>query len=382
MQRKDGRWQILIRHLDSDGVSKRVTVTGKTAKETRTKAEEIRARLKKELPARDTRRLVDQYTERWIATTLSNSDRKASTKAMYATVARHHIIGSKLGATPMHRVRPSAVDGWLAELRRKGLSDSTRRSAYTILRAIFDAAVKDRELADNPVAAIGRPRVEVKEAAYLTPEQVKRLVEAARDTRYCLLFELLVNTGLRRGEALALKWRSHVKEDDGWLKVRGTLVRENGDLVTTSTKTAKSRREVPITDRTAAILQQLRTRQTAERDRAGSQWTETGYVFTTAFGEPCDPRNALRALKVAAEEAGLPSMGLHTLRHSAASTMLADGVPLKVDFEIMGHSSVSINGDLSEDSRLSLECVAQDLHRGDADLGGDVAVDVAGYAHR
>ena len=122
--------------------------------------------------------------------------------------------------------------------------------------------------------------------------------------------------------------------------------RENGDLVTTSTKTAKSRREVPITDRTAAILQQLRARQTAERDRAGSQWTETGYVFTTAFGEPCDPRNALRALKVAAEEAGLPSMGLHTLRHSAASTMLANGVPLKVVSEIMGHSSVSITGDI------------------------------------
>ena len=76
---------------------------------------------------------------------------------MYAAVTRHHIIGSQLGATPMHRVRPSAgVDGWLAELRRKGLSDSTRRNAYTILRAVFDAAVKDRELADNPVAAVPR----------------------------------------------------------------------------------------------------------------------------------------------------------------------------------------------------------------------------------
>ena len=85
---------------------------------------------------------------------------------MYAAVARHHIIGSQLGATPMHRVRPSAVDGWLAELRRNGLSDSTRRSAYTILRAIFDAAVKDRELADNPVAAIPRPRVQVNEAEF------------------------------------------------------------------------------------------------------------------------------------------------------------------------------------------------------------------------
>lgn len=346
MQRKDGRWQILIRHTDADGVRKRVTVTGPTAKETRVKAEEVRARLKKELPARDIRQLVDQYAQTWIETTLANSDRKTSTKSMYAAVARHHIIGSPLGATPMHRVRPSAVDGWLAELRRKGLSDSTRRNAYTILRAVFDAAVKDRELAENPVAAVPRPRVEVKEAEYLTPEQVKSLLEAASGTRYGLLFEFLVNTGLRRGEALALKWRSHVKEDDGWLKIRGTLTRQDGELVITSTKTAKSRREVPITDRTAAILQQLRARQVSERDAAGSQWHDTGFVFTTAFGEPCDPRNALRALKAAAEQAGLPTIGLHTLRHSAASTMLANGVPLKVVSEILGHSSISITGDI------------------------------------
>lgn len=113
VQRKDGRWQILIRHTDADGVRKRVTVTGKTAKETRQKAEEVRARLKKQLPARDTRQLVDQYAETWIVTTLANSDRKTSTKTMYAAVTRHHIIGSQLGATPMHRVRPSAsTGGW------------------------------------------------------------------------------------------------------------------------------------------------------------------------------------------------------------------------------------------------------------------------------
>ncbi len=166
-------------------------------------------------------------------------------------------------------------------------------------------------------------------------------------SRYGLLFELLVNTGLRRGEALALEWRSHVKEDDGWLKVRGTLTRENGGLVTTSTKTAKSRREVPITDRTAEILQRLRARQAAERDRAGSRWKESGNDFTSSSGEPCDPRDALLALKVAAEQAGgLSNTGLHTLRHSAASTMLANGVPLKVVSEILGHSSISITGDI------------------------------------
>ena len=66
----------------------------------------------------------------------------------------------------------------------------------------------------------------------------------------------------------------------------------------------------------------------------------------TALGELCDPRNALRALKVAADQVGLSNIGLHTPRHSAASTMLANGVPLKVVSEILGHSSISITGDI------------------------------------
>lgn len=61
-------------------------------------------------------------------------------------------------------------------------------------------------------------------------------------------------------------------------------------------------------------------------------------VFVTEFGEPCEPRNALRAFKPAAKRAGLPSsVGLHTLRHSAASVMMASGVPLKIVSDILGH---------------------------------------------
>lgn len=87
-------------------------------------------------------------------------------------------------------------------------------------------------------------------------------------------------------------------------------------------------------------------RQRLERLRAGSQWQQTDYVFTTEFGLPSDPRNALRALKASAKKAGLPStVGLHTLRHSA-SVMLSNGVPLKVVSDILGHSSIPITGDV------------------------------------
>ncbi len=69
-------------------------------------------------------------------------------------------------------------------------------------------------------------------------------------------------------------------------------------------------------------------------------------MFTTEFGEPCDPRNAFRALSMAATKAGLPHAGLHTLRPSAASVLLTGGAPLKVVSEILGHSSIAITGDI------------------------------------
>ena len=86
--------------------------------------------------------------------TLAASDRKAPTKAMYATLARQHVIGSKIGAQQLDRLRPSHIGAWKVELEQRGLSESTIRSAYTILRAVLDTAVRDRALAQNPAHAV------------------------------------------------------------------------------------------------------------------------------------------------------------------------------------------------------------------------------------
>lgn len=114
----------------------------------------------------------------------------------------------------------------------------------------------------------------------------------------------------------------------------------------TEPKTAKSKRVLPLSPPAERLLRDVQDLQATERKLAGSAWHETGYVFTTETGEPCDPRNALRAFKSAAARAGIPGAGLHTLRHSAASVMLANGVPLKVVSEILGHSSIAITGDV------------------------------------
>lgn len=345
VQRKDGRWQVHIRYTDDNGLGKRTTVYGTTATEARDKADDVRDRLRAHLPAKDRKVTLGTFTTDWIASTLAASDRKATTKELYARLAVKHIVGATIGTTPLDRLKPSHVEAWTVELQKRALSQSTIRSAYTVLRAVLDTAVRDDALGKNPAAAVTRPKVTRKEAAYLTTHQVRTLLEKAHTSRYAVVFELLVNTGLRRGEALALTWPD-VDFDRRLIRVRGTLARIGGALVVTEPKTEKSKRVIHLSPASERVLKTVRLRQKEDRLKAGSVWVQTNYVFTTETGEPCDPRNALRALKVAAQKASLPGIGLHTLRHSAATVMIENGVPLKIVSEILGHFSVSITGDI------------------------------------
>ena len=113
-------------------------------------AKELRQRLNRGQPTRDAKVTLADFTKEWIDTALAASDRKTTTKQMYAGMARTHIIGSaQLGSVGLNKIQPRHVEGWLVELRGKDLSTSTVRSVYTILRAILDTAVRDGALAVN-----------------------------------------------------------------------------------------------------------------------------------------------------------------------------------------------------------------------------------------
>jgi integrase len=316
----------------------------KTQAEVRAKFRDARERIESGAPVKDASMTVAAWLEDWITKSLAASDRKQATKDLYATLARTHLVPT-VGTIPLGRLRPSDVEALVVTKRDAGLSPSTVRTIYTVLRAALDIASRDGLIRSNPATAVRRPSVERKDAPHLTAEQAQALLEAIRGDRLETLFRLMLATGLRRGEALALHW-SDVDLDAGLLRVRWTLSRTSQGLQLDEPKTDKSRRTVPLPRSAIETLRAHRTRQLEEQHTAAGAWQEHGLVFTTEIGTPLEPRNVLRRFEVLANRAGLRGVTLHTLRHSAASFLLAAGTHTKVVQEHLGHSSYAITADI------------------------------------
>lgn len=365
VQRSDGRWAAALTYTDAEGKRRRQWFYGKTKTEARGKLKEAQGRVAKGAAPKDAKVLLSDYAAGWLKTTLAVSDRKPTTRETYGHLARKWIVGEAIGAKTLDKLKATDVEAWVLRLQAAGLAAATVRQTYTVLRAILDTAARDHLVGVNVAALVKRPGVERKEARSLTVDELRKLLAEGDRGRYGVLLRLLAGTGLRRGEALALRWED-VDLKGATLRVAGTLSRVGGELTVTDPKTATSRRVVPLTADLVARLKEHKARQAAERLKAGSAWHELGLVIATEAGGYVDPRNALRALFIAAKAAELEGVGLHTLRHSAASMMLAAGAPLHTVSRTLGHSSVTITGDIyghvtTDDARAAVEALGRAL---------------------
>jgi integrase len=197
----------------------------------------------------------------------------------------------------------------------------------------------------NVVALSRGPKVVRTEGRTLTPDQARRLIEAARGRRNEALFALMLATGLRRGEALGLKWQDFDRYS-GIIRVARQLTREGSVLVTSDTKTFRSRRALNLPEPLVAALLEHERRQGEERVRRRTRWVEGDFIFTSRRGTPLDPRNFYREFRAICDDAGLGHWHPHELRHSAASLMLAQGVKLHVVSQVLGHSSSRMTSDV------------------------------------
>jgi integrase len=252
---------------------------------------------------------------------------KHSTQKHYQYMLKVHLYPA-FGNTQLRLISRDAVQSFLAAKLRSGLSWKTVKGLRTVFGTVMGATEMAELIPSNPVRKTRLPRRGlVKEKAVISPEKIQDLLEALPEPSASLAW-LLVFTGLRVGELLALCWRD-VDLERGVLRVTQTVYEGHFD----EPKSPRSRRSVPLGAKSIEIL--------TARKPAGVN--PDGLVFHTRTGTPFSRHNLLnQQFKPTCKRLGLTGINWHWLRHANATLLDAVGTPLGTVQVLLGHSSSEI----------------------------------------
>jgi integrase len=338
-------WLLTWESPRADGRRRRLTETfhgTKTEAFTRLRARQAEIDTQGKAYTPPSKATLDEYLAHWTRTYV-RVQLRASTADNYERLLRLHVL-PELGQVPLADLTPPILQAWVATLAEKPSRGGKPLSSRTItyVRAILHAALEEAFMTGaipaNPLDRVRPPRQQPKLVESFTLKQVRRLDEAAEHHRLRVLFAFLWQTGLRIGEALALRWED-VDLSRATLVVCRNLVEIRGRMVEQAPKTAAGRREIALPQRTVEMLRQHRENQDAERALRGDRWNQEGLVFPSEAGTALFRRNVQRAYHLLRERAGLPPYGIHALRHTAASLWLQAGVGIREIAATLGHES-------------------------------------------
>jgi integrase len=339
-RRKDGRYAAAIT-LEN---RKRKTFYGKTRREVQEKLNAALHEQKRGMLATGPQQLLKTYLENWLEQAYKPTV-KLNTYVQYRSVIRHHLVPA-FGNIPVQKLTPEKIRAFYRQKIDEGSKPRTVGLIHATLHRALEDAVKQGLVARNVAKLVSPPRIDRYDAHTLTVEQAEKLLEAARGSRLDALLILALTTGMRRGELLALRW-DDIDFKQGLVSVHRTMTRVGGyGYVEGEPKTRSSRRRIVLPGVALEALRMHRIQQEQIRVNAGEKWQDKGLVFCDGYGGFFSPDMVLRRFDKLLDEAGLPHMRFHDLRHSAATILLVAGVHPKVVQERLGHSTVAMTLDV------------------------------------
>ena len=346
-QRADGRWCAQLDLGWESGKRRRSYIYGATAAEVQDALLKVRSDQAAGLPIAVERQSVAQFLDRWLEDSVKPSVRPLTHEQYHQHVKLY--LAPLLGHHRLSKLAPAHVRAFIKQKLQDGLSPRTVQLSIVILRKAVSQAVKDGLIGRNVAKLVDGPRVERFEGKMLSPEQARAFLDAAKGERLEALYTVALSLGLRMGEALGLRWQD-IDFERRMLTVNRILERigrgQGSTLQLVEPKTSRSRRTVNLPDAAVRALRAHKVRQLEERLAAGSRWQDRALVFPSRVGTPYEPHGLHDDFKRVLAKATLPDIRFHDLRHSAASLMLAQGIPLRSIQDILGHSSITLTANL------------------------------------
>ena len=344
-RRKDGYYEQKI----TVSTNVRRSVYGATPTEVRRKAKELIAEAARYDISNVKKMTLEAYMTHWLED-IKKPDLKPSSYDRVEQSLKYQIFPA-IGHIQINALTSNDVQKMITAIISEK-SYSTAKKAYNNLNACMELGVQRGEILKNPVKGVKLPSSKVKErkgiTAY-TPEEIAAIVEEAKRTykngapvyRYGYLIILILNTGMREGEPLYLKWKD-VDLEKRHIYIHGNVVEVKNRaedakssyvlLEQDTPKTDKSTRYIPLNDNAVDALEHLR-KIIKNKDR----------VIATKNHTITSPRKVYKTMECILKKCGITDKEnlVHALRHTFATTLIRNGVDIKAVSEILGHEDVS-----------------------------------------
>lgn len=337
-KRKDGRYQAAVYVLQPDGTRARKFAYGKTWAECDAKRRELLDKVDQGVPVPTKSAKLSEWLPYWLENIIKPR-RKRTTFAKYEVHVRLYLV-PMLGSKRLESLSVADVRRFLVQLEKK-TTTATAKESHRVLRTALTAACREELVMRNVATLVEPPSVDAREMSPWSLDETLDFLGAARKDPLYAAFVLAIALGFRRGEIVGLRWEN-LDLDKREIRVRTQRQRVRGEVYEDDPKGRRRKQTLPLPAICIAPLRWQRMRQSAQRDRAGAAWNETGYVFTTRTGQPIEPRNLYRSFTRVADSAGLRVIRLHDARHGCATLLTAAGVAPRVVMEILGHSQIAV----------------------------------------
>lgn len=355
LQEKKGLYYMVLSYKDKSG--KRISKwlpTGLPVKGNKKRAEDMLMAARAEFVAGEAAIDHDMpfssYLVQWME--IARSTLKPNTAAGYASMIQNPIApyfqqrGITLGGLQAVDIQMFYTD----QLKR--VSANTVIHYHAIIHRALKYAVKTDLIDVNPADKVERPRKDRFTASFYDGNEVNRLFQAARGTPLELPVMLAAFYGLRRSEVVGLKWNA-IDFENKTIAIRHTVTAcaEKGrriEVAADTTKTASSRRTLPLVPAFQTKLAALKEQQEKNRILCGRSYCTDylGYVLVDAMGNRLKLSYISTAFPALLKRNGLRPIRFHDLRHSCASLLLKNGVPMKQIQEWLGHSDFSTTANI------------------------------------
>lgn len=338
-KRADGRYARSFRLPDGT----RKYVYGRTRVEADQKLREARSASERGQLVQTSKQKLADYLDYWLS--VKRLTIEPTTEIQYRSRIRR--IVAVLGSYPLQKLSQTHIQRFIGGLVDEGLAPGTIGLLYHVLQTALNDAVEWKLIAFNPCGrGVKLPKIEEVETVALDEVQAQALLQVVAGSSLEALVTLALATGLRYGELSGLKW-SDVEWERGVLRVQRQLVFLNGiGYQERAPKTRSSRRSIVLAPFALSALSAHRTRQKAQRMQVGPTiWENRDLIFCNGKGGYLSHTTLLRHFKQVLEQAELPPMRFHDLRHSFATLLLKMRVPGKVVQELLGHSSIKTTMD-------------------------------------